>query len=231
MNDGTRSVGICLNGREKGSEMFLDQKETLLFCCLHILHKMWEGCGLRTVEEVTPWRDLTLVQQGYRGDGGSTMFWTQIYFCPPVSPPLQDSEGLVSCSGCPPGGTRSHHPDRRAPRRTHALGLPHLFGLHRPLSNLAGDERRVFFFFNAPLICVCWELNTCSHIFVVLEWISDVGSGWSCKTFPELISHVEITFFVKAFGFNYCFMKLFQKISIKIQNASFLKLHYSLQTA
>lgn len=70
MNDGTRSVGICLNGREMGSEMFLDQKETLLFCCLYILHKMWEGCGLQTVEEVTPWRDLTLVQQGYSGEGG-----------------------------------------------------------------------------------------------------------------------------------------------------------------
>lgn len=116
-----------------------------------------------------------------RGGGGSTVFWTQRYFCPPVSPPLQDSEGLVSCSGCQPGGTRSHHPDRRAPRRTHALGLPHLFGLHRPLSNLAGDERSFFFLMHHSYVSAGnWVPAAISLLF----W-----NGFQMWTQAEVVKH------------------------------------------
>lgn len=176
--------------------MLVDQKETFLFRCLYVLHKMLEGCGLWTDEEVTPWRDLTLVQQGYSGQEGWGAHRSEhrdIFVR--LRLPLFKTAKVWSVALVAHRGELVLIIQTDGPLGELVL-WDYLTFLGSAILWVTWQEMRggLFFFFNAPLICFCWELNTCSHFFVVLEWISDVSSGWSRKTFPELIFHVEITF-------------------------------------
>lgn len=173
-----------------GSDIFLDKNDTFLFCCLCVLHKMWEGCGLRTVEEVPPWRDLTLFQQGFRGAGPRCSEQRDIFvrlYLPLFKTAKVWSVALVAHWGELVLIIQTDRPLGELMLRDYLTSLGSTV-----LWITLQEMRRSCF--NAPLVCVCWEVSTCiTCISVALEWMWAQDQfrkhllNWSHSFFKHLI--------------------------------------------